>query len=311
MSSRTRTYMAILFASIAAGLIPACVSLCLERLNPGTITICRYGIATVSLLCFGLLMHQPVSLRKIFFLMPLGALSAINTIIFPISIVYISPAVIQTLYLIIPLFVVLFSWLLFREKLVAKKLIALVVGMSGIGLASLVSAANSFTFSFIGLVYVFIATATYALYVVISKHALSQARILEMLLAMSFANIICQGALMIATQTPLMLTSIDVEVIAPLLVIGVIGTSLFYGLYQLAIQQSTPLAASTIQYIMPFFGAFFSYVIVGSPIHPLMIIGGIIAIISAIYINDIHLLFKELRLSNQRRQINSAGDKPT
>ncbi len=229
----------------------------------------------------------------------MSILAAVNAITFAIAIRYISPASVQFLYPIVPILVVIFSWFLLHQKTSANKIFGVVVGFVGVivvALSPVLAGESMVNFNATGIFLVLLGSICFALYTVLSKRAQDHATPGDILMGTAVATLVSQILLMLLTSTPLTTKGITLVSFGSALIVGSVGTAVFYWLYQYIVKISTPLTASVIQYILPFFGALWAYIILGNTILPLAVFGGILAVVGAGQVNDIwHQLIKGTR----------------
>mgnify|MGYP003586952887 CR=1 FL=1 len=287
---KTNVWLITIFAGIAGGTIPAFSKIALETINSATFTMLRYIITVVSLVLFAVIIKQKIDYKKVIKVFPVSVLAAVNAICFAIGIQYVSAASVQLIYTIVPILVVLFSWVIFHQKTNLSIFFGVLLGFSGViivALAPVISKGGTLSFNLFGTSMIFLGAVSFALFSVLSKGAQQKATPNEILMGTAFATLVSQFVLLLVTNTSFNVSNISFSSLGATLVVGVIGTALFYWVYQYTVKISTPLLASVILYVMPFFGALWAYIVLGELILPIAIIGGILAIIGAAQVNGV------------------------
>lgn len=302
MKVKKNVWLLTVIAGAAGGVIPTYTNIAIKAMNPETFTIIRYVVTAVCLVVLALIMKEKISWRNVKKVLPISFLAAINAITFAVSMQYLSPASVQLIYPIVPILVVIFSWFILHQKTNIGKIVGVLVGFGGVAIVAvtpILTTNATLNFNLFGTFMVLAGATSFALYTVLSKPAQNYASPSDVLMGTVVATILCQVVFMLVSRTPLTLSSITIESVGAAVVVGVVGTTLFYWLYQYIIKVSSPLMASVIQYVMPFFGAFWAYVILGDSLPPIAMLGGLLAIAGAAQVNG---TWNQLRKLLQKRQ---------
>lgn len=294
MDPKKHIWFLTIIAGITVGTLPAFTHVALETMNPGTITIVRYVDTMIGLFGLALVTRTPLHWKRVWTVLPISLFAAINAICFAIGVHYIQAASIQLFYTVIPMIVAVLSWYILHQPTSPAKIIGLIIGLAGVilvVLAPLIQKGAAVAFHPLGTFLVLIGALCFSLYSVLSKPAQDKASPSDILMSTAIMTIVCQAVLMIVTRTPLSIGHVSLRSFGASLVVGFIGTGFFYWLYQYIVKISNPLVASVTQYIMPFFGALWAYVIIGDHLTLLTIIGGAIALVGAAQVNGIWRLF--------------------
>jgi drug/metabolite transporter (DMT)-like permease len=279
-----------LLAGLAGGMIPAFSKVSLETMNAGTLTILRYVYTFVALVAFVYLSGRRVNWRQVSLVLPVSVLAAINAICFPMAVQYVDPASVQLLYTIVPLIVVVLSWLVLKQRTGLGKLLGVFIGLVGVvvvTLAPLFIQGGTVVFHPVGVALVFTGAGAYSLYTVLSKPAQETASPSDMLLGTAIATLVCQAAYSMITSTPVSFAGISPRSLLASIIVGLIGTAFFYWVYQYIVKISSPLMASVILYVQPLFGALVAYMLLGAGLTLYALLGGALALAGVAQVNGV------------------------
>ncbi len=281
-------WLLTLIAGAACGVLPAFSRIALESMNSGTLTLLRYIYTAIAMILLALVTKEVIDWKHVAKVLPVSVLAAVNAICFAVGIWYIPPSSIQLLYTIVPMIVAILSWLYLRQRTDAGKIVGLVVGLAGVALvtvAPVIHGGSAIHFNLVGTAVVFVGAISFSFYSVLSKQAQQFGTPGDILLGTAIATIICQTVLMVVTSSPLTLSDITARSFGASLVVGLIGTALFYWLYQYIVKIRSPLSASVIQYVNPFFGALWAFLVIGDKLSPIALFGGLVALAGAAQVN--------------------------
>ena len=143
--------------------------------------------------------------------------------------------------------------------------------------------------SLAGNIIIMIAVLSFSLYSVLSKKLQTTKSISPMMLTLFFILTTITTQLFLAPLDliyhPNWWTHISAHALLGLLYIGIISTGLYYFLYQYAIKISSPVIASMILYLQPFFTYLWAYVLLKEKLSTGFIIGMLLALIGVALTN--------------------------
>jgi drug/metabolite transporter (DMT)-like permease len=183
-------------------------------------------------------------------------LATFNVTLFSFGIRLTSTTVAQTLYSSVPVFAAILSYLLLRQKLGAGKIFGILAGLAGTATIILPPALATNTrlhSNFLGNSIIFIAMMSFSLYTVISKKLQYLASPLVITSVFMFTTAISQfiPAIFETSYYPSWWANVSLPSLLSLLYVSVIGTVIYYFLYQYAIKHANPLTASLTFYLQP------------------------------------------------------------
>jgi drug/metabolite transporter (DMT)-like permease len=290
-----KIWLLTLLAGAAGGTIPAFSKIALQSMSPGDLTILRYAYTLVALFLLGYARREKINWRQVKRTLPISVLAAINAMSFAVGVQHLQAASIQLLVPIVPLIVAVLSWIILKQRTSLDKIIGLIIGLAGVtivALAPIFVSAGHVSFSLFGTGIVLFGLSCYALYSVLSKPIQERATPSEVLVGASLTTIACQFVISLTTHGSLTLSHMSLRSFFASLIVGLIGTTLLYWLYQYIIKVGTPLLASLNLYIQPFFGTFFAFVVISDHLSLLTIIGGLIALAGVAQVNGLWKNFK-------------------
>lgn len=298
---RKTVLLLTLLAGFAGSVTPSFSKVALESMSPGTLTILRYVYTFGVVWLLVRLQRERTDWRHVVHVLPVSVFAAINAICFLIGIQYVQAAVSQLLVTIIPLLVAILSWAFLKQRTSFGKAFGLVIGLLGVVIvtaASLLSHNQRIAFEPRG---VFIGCLAFSLYTVLSKPAQDKATPADMLLAVSIATIVCQLGFSIISKSSLDLGHITLRSLLSSLIVGVIGTALYYWLYQYIVKKGSPLLASVIIFVLPFSGSLVAFIMLHERLSLLEVAGGLLALIGVGQVNGLwQTAIKNLRQKRTR-----------
>ena len=117
LSSRTSAIFALIMTGILGGVSSLFMKVALKEFNSYQILFIRFGIATLLIIPLFVKHLKVITTKTLRSLIPAGILFSINVLFFVVVIQYTTSVVSQLFYLLIPVFVSLFSYFLFKEKI--------------------------------------------------------------------------------------------------------------------------------------------------------------------------------------------------
>jgi len=131
LSSRTSAIFALIMTGILGGVSPLFMKVALKEFNSYQILFIRFGIATLLIIPLFVKHLKVITTKTLRSLIPAGILFSINVLFFVVVIQYTTSVVSQLFYLLIPVFVSLFSYFLFKEKISLKRIVSMIICFGG------------------------------------------------------------------------------------------------------------------------------------------------------------------------------------
>lgn len=301
MSTSYTSIFWIFVAAFVGGGIGAFAKISLTEIPPLSFTLLRFLLAMLIVLPFVMKRKKfhyanLKNLKKIVFV---SLLATANVTLFIFGVERTTATISQMLYAGAPLVAGIFSFLLLKEKIHPRTLCGILVGFVGvffIVLLPVVGKSVVFNGDLVGNILIFMAVCSFALYTVLSKQFQKEYTPLEltMVFVVTTAFIQCVLLPFDILQHPHWWSSISWKSMLGVAYVGVVGTGIYYFIYQRAISCTTPIIASMILYLQPVFGFVWAAVLLGEKITPEFIAGAILAFVGvALVTNFGRLVAKE------------------
>lgn len=269
--------LALLLAGTIGGLAPLGSKIALRELPPLTLLFVRVSVMLIALLPFTfsslkLLKHE---WKKA---LGLGVLWAANVILFILGIQFTTTIASQLLYTAVPLFVLVGAAVLGQEKLSWPKVVGILLGLAGALLLVLRPEAGQAGFgSLSGNLIIFIATLTWAAYILLSKRYAKTFTPYALTTASASVGWLSAGALMLGLEglTPIShLPEVSWQTALALLFLGIVASVLMTYLYQYGIRNGSAVTAGSMTYVGPLAAAVTGPIFLGEVITSQMWVGG-------------------------------------
>lgn len=277
---------ALIYAVLAAifgGSVPVLSKYGLEVFPPFVMNSLRFFTATLVFLPFMVTHMKKLLHKKVLFA---SFVALFNPILFIIAINLTKASVAPLIYASVPLMVALYGQYK-GEKLSFRRWIGVIVGFSGVALTvllPLLTSNNANAGNLLGNILIFVAAIVFFAYTQLSKEI--QDKKIATPMEVTFAFVFITFIVTLPLGLYDFAEKVDLSQISPLHLIagiatGMIGTSLFYLVYQKALQLSSALSASLFVFIQPLATALLAYIVLGETITIPFVIGGILAIVGA------------------------------
>lgn len=277
----------IVLAAVCGGLTPPFAKIALEVFPPFTLIMIRFFFATLVLLPF--VIHSKdlnwKIFRKEFFVAFVGAL---NPMILFIALQFTTASVSPLIYALVPTMTAIYIASVRKQKLSFHQMIGIIVGLCGVVLIVLLPVLQKFHFhlqEFSGNLLILLAALTFFAYSIFSKRKQAQDKVSPMSLTFYFCFVTFIVSLPFVayevSRGALIMEHIETQHVLSSLLIGVVGTSIFYLAYQQSLKLSSELTASLFTYLQPVSTIFFAIVLLGEKLTLLFVVGGVLAIVGA------------------------------
>ncbi|HZU68927.1 MAG TPA: EamA family transporter [Ktedonobacteraceae bacterium] len=278
------------------------IKIALQELDPSVVVFARVGIAAIVLLPLAARRGGLRQFRKKWYVV--AALACIQ-IAAPFLLIsageqHIASSLTSLLIAADPLLVALFALRLdHSERVTGLRLVGLFIGIAGV-ITLLGFDVGGDKQRLLGAILVLLATACYALSVLLVKRPTIAA-----LPRLGVVAVMCTTSTIVVS--PLALTHLpgkipDTEVIASLLVLGVICTALAYMIYFALIAEVGASRATVITYVNPAVAVLLGVILLGEPLNAAIIVGFLL-IIAGSWLSTSNVLASPLKyLFRTRRQ---------
>lgn len=188
-------------------------------------------------------------------------------------------------YYFAPVFITIFSLILFKEKMTVKNILCLLGAV--LGLFLIIKSGDNETangFNHInGILYGLAGALLYAIVVILNKYMKDIPGFQATLVQLSVAAIVLIPAVFFTSS--IKLDQIDIKTWILILIIGIVHTGIAYVLYFSSIKDVKSQSIAILSYIDPIVAIIMAFIFLGESMTMIQIIGGIL-ILASTYINE-------------------------
>ena len=185
-----------------------------------------------------------------------------------------------------PLFSVGFGALLLGQRITAKRLFGIFLGILGV---VVVVGAAPFALTLpvaLAIVAIFASAASYGLAAIFVKRSFAD----EAPFRLSLGQQLFAFALLVPIALPEIPTArFTTPAIVAVLLIALLSTTLAYAIYFRILQTAGPTQALTVAFLMPIFGVIWGAVLLGEPIGPGIVLGVAVILLGVALVTDLRL----------------------
>ena len=253
-SSQYSTFLLVLLAAILGSGVAVLAKVGLKEIAPLNFTFWRFLSALAVLLPILYLQKKRLTFakfKKLFWILLFGAG---NILIFIFGIRFTTASAAQVIYTFAPLFAGALSYFILGEKLGVRKSLGVILGFIGtllIILLPAISGSSTINGNTIGNLLILLAVFSHSLYTVLSKSKQKEFLPIEITTYSVAFTLVLSMILMLIRSDSFGLPTANA--VFPILYSGIVGTALFFLLYQYIIKNSSPLVASMVLYLEPIF----------------------------------------------------------
>jgi drug/metabolite transporter (DMT)-like permease len=172
MSSKQKAIIFTLLSAVLGGLTSTVTKIGLAGIPPLSFAFIRFLVAGIAILPF---LRGKNFLKDVRRLIPFSLLGTVNIIVFILGVKITTATIGQLLYAGVPLLTAVFLFILFKERLTARKEAGIAIGFIGVMLVillPLIEKGTKFSGSILGNVLIGVGVVSYSLYVAYSKNKL-------------------------------------------------------------------------------------------------------------------------------------------
>jgi len=290
ISKSYKSIFLIFLAAFVGGGVGALAKISLEEIPPLSFTLLRFLLATFVLLPF-VIKRKEFHFSNLKKIVLVSLLATANVTLFIFGVERTTATISQMLYAGVPLIAGIFSFILLKEKVYPRKLCGILIGFVGVILIVLLPVLGkgvAFNGDLLGNLIILVAVCSFALYSVLSKQFQKEYTPLELTMFFVFTTTFIQLLLMPLdlVQNQNWWSEISLKSILGIAYVGILGTGLYYLIYQYAIKNTTPIIASMILYLQPVFAFLWAAVLLGEKITPEFMAGAILAFIGVALVTN-------------------------
>lgn len=290
-SKSYKAIVLILLAALVGGGVGAFTKISLKEIPPLSFTLLRFISATFVLLPF-VIKKKEFHFKNLKKIVLISLLATANVMLFIFGVGRTTATIAQMLYAGVPLIAGIFSYLLLKEKIYPKKLLGILIGFVGVLIIVLLPVLGqrvAFNGDLLGNLIILVAVCSFALYSVLSKQFQKEYSPLELTIFFVLTTTAIQLLLapLDLKQNQNWWVSLSAEAIFGVVYAGILGTGIYYLIYQHAIKNTTPIIASMILYLQPIFAFLWASVLLGERITPEFIMGAILAFVGVALVTNL------------------------
>lgn len=266
MRSGFKVMLALLLATLFFSTVPVGSKAGLKLVGPFAFLFIRFSAAFISFLPIFLKVKpwKHKNGKKLIFV---ALLNTINVIFFIVGVQFTSATASQIIYASLPLLILVFSSIIWKDKFPLRKVIGVIVGLAGIlyiVYLSFVEKGLTISGSIFGNGLIIIAMLSWMFYILLSKKLLHNINSLVITGATITVTLIVSGTLFLI-QSLLSPETLHIPAMAFLSAgfVGVVGTTGAYVLYQYGLKSTSALTASLTSYLQPIFSLIIAMFVLG------------------------------------------------
>lgn len=256
--------------------VPSISKIALEVVSPIEALFIRVFLSSVLFVGLFVIIRKPYSFSILQKTWKFSLLLLINFVCMIVSLKYIPTALIPVIYATVPVITVILNKILHTEEKVSlERIIGILLGFAGVFLATVSRGLSAVTMGVVfGVACILAGSVAFSLYTIISKKYQRSIHPLHLtfsatLVATIFLLPVVGLNFIFAPQT----LQFTLRHSSALLATGLIGTVLFYSIYQYAIKHSDAVTASLFTYIQPLFAVALSVVLLGETVNMMFVMG--------------------------------------
>lgn len=278
-------FVLAVIAAFAGGSTPVFAKIAFEVFHPFTVILLRFVFATLCLLPF---VYQKRELSFKFFkeLFWVACIGALNPILFFIALPFTAASVSPIIYAGVPAMTAVYFYFFQRQKITKHQLLGIIMGFTGVVLIivlPMLQKQQSLA-AFYGNALIFAAAIAFMFYGIRSKKKQLELHVSPIALTFYFCLVSILISIPLAGHELLVYgfpQLIQLRHILSVMFVGLVGTGLFYIVYQYALKLGSELAAALFSYLQPIATISLAILFLGERVTAPFIIGGVLAVIGA------------------------------
>ena len=289
----SRAHKAILLLFLAAligGGGSTFAKISLKEIPPLSFTLLRFLLSACVLLPF-VIQKKELHFKNAKKAILISLLATLNTMLFMFGVERTSASVSTLLYAGVPLIAAVFAYVLWKEKIYGRKALGILIGFVGVLVIVLLPVLEQKTglgADLSGNLIILVGVCSFALYSVLSKDLQKEHSPLQLTMFFVLASTAVQLVLVPFdfVQNKEWWSGLSGEAFFGLLYTGVLGTGVYYLIYQHAIKNTSPVVASLILYLQPIFAFLWASLLLGEKLTPEFIMGAALAFIGVAIVTN-------------------------
>lgn len=276
--------MLILASALFGASVPSVSKIALEVVSPVGALFFRALLSTILFALYFSIIRRPYSMNTLQRTWKYSLLLVFNFAAALIALGYIPTALIPVVYATIPLITLLLNKLINKTEVISPlRIVGILVGFLGVFLATVSRGFASINSDVIfGVMWILAGSVSFSLYTILSKKHQRNTDPLHLIFSSTIlaACITLPFVISDYISHPYLLDITWVHFLA-LVVTAVIGTVLFYSVYQYSIKHSDSVTVSLFTYIQPIFAILLSILLLGETVNAIFVLGTAITLTGA------------------------------
>ncbi|WP_018298567.1 DMT family transporter [Fangia hongkongensis] len=283
MSNGTKALLALMLTIIFWSSAFVGIRFIMENFSSGGLALSRYFVASIAMaIPFVFIRNKKMpSVKEALQFLIMGCLGFfIYNVLLNEGEITVSAGIANFIVSQLPLFVIIFASIFYRERINRYGAFGIIISILGTLLILLSEHQGG---SFVGVVFIYVATLSAAIYSTMQKKLLVKFHPIEVI-----SYCIWAGTLMLLIFLPVTwknlshATSLDYMVI---IYMGVFPGAIAYALWAYAFKHIKASIASSTLYVMPISSLFLAWLFLGEHAEMLTVMGGIIAVLGAVILS--------------------------
>jgi len=283
LSDKQLAILATFVAIILGGGVTPLTKIALKDIPVFGYTFLRFFFAAIVVLPF-FFKNKPKLHKNSYKVILFSLFLSFNVILFPLGVHLTTATIAQTLYVFVPIITAIASYFLLSEVFSLKKIIGVLVGLCGaliIILLPEITKGSPFSGNLEGNLIIFLGVIAVAFYTILSKkfqklYTPFQINAIFIFTTCLLSIFFAGGELFFS---PPWWQQFSVSSLWATAYVGILGTAVWYLLYQYIIKHSSPLIASMILYLQPAATFIWAFLLLGEHLTTGFLIGATLAFI--------------------------------
>jgi len=275
----------ILVAALGGG-VPTFSKMALEVFPTFTFIFLRFVAASIILIPLFIKAKEKILKKDLWPIIFVSLFGTGNVVFFAFGVKETTATIAQVLYAAVPIIALITSFVILKTPFQKKKIFGVLIGF--VGVLTIIFAPqfgddSDGAGTFIGNLLVLTAVISYSLYTVFSKKTQKNYSPLMLTTMMVITTLVIQSILITSevSQYNNTIDEITAKGILGILYVGIVGTALYFLLYQKIIKKANPVVASMTFYLQPIFSFIWAFFLLDERLTLGLVVGSFFAFLGA------------------------------
>jgi drug/metabolite transporter (DMT)-like permease len=274
-------YVILLFQSLIGGATHIVAKVVVADVDPFALTLIRSLISSLAMLLILLVRRRPLAITRESHLLVAGLsllTIPVNQFLFLYGMQFTAPSNAALLYATTPIFVLVFSYVLLRERLTGRKVLGVVVGVSGVMIVIFERGVSTSEMSFVGNLIVVVAVTAWGLYTVYAKRLIGKIGPIEATALTMLCGTIMFIPIGIVPALNFPFGGLSMSSWLQILYLGIITSVLSYILWYYALARIEAGKVALFTNLQPVFATVLAVLVLDQDITAQFVLGGCVAV---------------------------------